>query len=202
MTVLFDVLPAALAATAATAGTGAAVASSVGSIGALAGGLGVAAGSTAAVAGGVFGTGISLASILSGGLAIGSIFSAISGGAAESERLKTQAIQSNAQAEEELARGAEEARRTAREVARIRGDQDAVFLANGLDIGIGTPINIAQATRREADRQLSTGRRNARNRATARRLRSRSLNSEARVAFSGGIFKGLGIAAKTVPLFA
>ncbi len=199
MTILFDVLPAALAATAATAAAGAATAGA-----AAVGGTAITSALVggAAAAGGVFGSGISIGSILAGGLTIASIFGAISEGAAQSERLKTQAIQSSAQAEEEEARGAEEARRTARNVAEIRGAQDAVFLANGLDIGIGTPINIAAATRREADRQLSTGRRNARNRATARRLRTRALNSEANAAFSGGILRGFGIAAKAVPLFA
>jgi len=138
-------------------------------------GAGAAAGaaSTAATAGkGIL--------TLSKALSVGSALMAVGQGIAANNQAKTEAAFANTQADQEVAAGAARARDLSREYAELRSEQSVIQLANGLDIGIGTPMNVADATRRTADRNLSTTRQNAQYRAASARLRGRGLLAEGR----------------------
>ena len=143
-------------------------------------GGGAAAGGTAAVG-------------ISRGLSIASALASIGQGAAASARLKDEAAFAGAQAEQELAAGAAQKRDLAREYAELTGEQQVIQLANGLDIGVGTPVSVKEATQRQAQRNLDVTRTNARNRSAMTRLRQRGLMSEARAS----IMAGFGSAAET-----
>lgn len=204
MTVVFDLLPAAIAAGAASAGAGAAAAGAgagiVGGAAAAGAGTAISAGAVAggaAAAGGILGTGIAVGDILAGASAIGTVLTTVGEGAAARERAKTEAAFLRTQAEQEVAAGAEAARRAAREYREISAAQDVVFLANGLDIGVGTPVNVKEATRREADRNLDIMRTNVTNRAAARRLRSRGLLSEGRAALASSVARSVPTLSRT-----
>lgn len=149
--------------------------------GAGAAGAGAASGA-AAGAGAAAGTATTISQVLS----VGSALAAIGQGVAASRAAKDQAAFAEAQAVQEQAQGAAQARDLAREYAELTGEQKVIQLANGLDIGIGTPVNVAQSTQRQAERNLDTTRQNARNRASISRLRSRGLMSEARSSLVSG----------------
>ena len=147
--------------------------------GGAAAGAGAAAASTAATAGsGV----VTLSKILSAGSAL----AAIGQGIMANQEAKTQAAFANAEAEQELAAGATRSRDLAKEYAELRSEQEVVQAANGLDLGTGTPGNIAESTARIADRNLEITRKNASYRAASARIRSRGLLSEGRAALLGG----------------
>lgn len=120
-------------------------------------------------------------------LSAGSALAALGQGFAASAQLKTQAAFAQAEAEQETAAGAAQARDLAREYADLRSEQTVIQLANGLNIGVGTPVNVAESTQRLADQNIETTRANARNRSNLARLRARGLMSEARSAIIGGI---------------
>lgn len=124
---------------------------------------------------------------LSQTLSIGSALSSVGQGFAQRARLKTEAEFGKAEAAQELAAGASEARSFAREYAELTSDQTVAQLANGLDIGVGAPVSLRESTARQADRNISVARSNARNRSAMARLRSRGLLSEARQAMMGGL---------------
>jgi len=148
-------------------------AASVGTLFAGAGGAGAAAGASAAAAGsGV----VTLSQVLSAGSAL----AAIGQGVAASRAAKDQAAFARTQGLQEQAQGAAQARDLAREYAELTGEQKVIQLANGLDIGVGTPVNVAESTKRLAERNLDVTRQNADNRAAMSRLRARGLMSEAR----------------------
>jgi len=154
-------------------------AASVGTLFAGAGGAGAAAGASAAAAGsGV----VTLSQVLSAGSAL----AAIGQGVAASRAAKDQAAFARTQGLQEQAQGAAQARDLAREYAELTGEQKVIQLANGLDIGIGTPVNVAESTKRLAERNLDVTRSNADNRAAMSRLRARGLMSEARSSMLAG----------------
>jgi len=142
--------------------------------------LGIGAGAGAA-AGGLTG--------LSQALSIGSVLASIGQGVATSKRLKREAGFARIEASEEIRAGASRAADLAREYASLRSEQTVIQLANGLDIGVGTPVSIARATERHARRNLSVTRENARNRSRMARLRSRGLLAESRAALAGGFVR-------------
>ena len=113
-------------------------------------------------------------------LSVGSALAAVGQGIAANRMAKTEAAFANAQAEQEAAQGAAARRDLAREYSELRSEQDAIMLANGLDIGVGTPVNVAEATRATAERNLDTSRRNTEYRVAAQRLRGRGLLAEGR----------------------
>jgi hypothetical protein len=119
-------------------------------------------------------------------LSAGSALAAIGQGVAASRTARDEAAFARAQAHQEKAQGAAQARDLAREYAALVGEQKTIQLANGLDIGVGTPVSVAQSTKSLADRNLSVTRDNANNRAAMARLRSRGLMSEARSSLLGG----------------
>ena len=151
-------------------------------------GLGAAAGA----AGGLSG--------LSTALSIGGALASISQGAAKSRRLKQEASFAEVEATEETRAGATKAANLAREYADLRSEQTVIQLANGLNIGVGTPVSIANATQRQADRNTSITRENAQNRSKMARLRSRGLLSEARGALSGSFVNAGQIGAQALQL--
>lgn len=142
-----------------------------------------AAGGAAAGAAAVAGTASTLSTVFS----VGSALASIGGGIAANNRAKTEAAWARTEEEQEMEKGAEQARDLSREYAALRSEQDVIQLANGLDIGVGTPVNIAQATQRQATRNLETTRKTARQRSRMARVRSRGLLAEGRASLLGGI---------------
>lgn len=158
---------------------GTAVSTAATSIGSFFGAGGAAAGAGAAASGsGV----VTLSQVLSAGSAL----AAIGQGIAASGRMRDEAAFARAQAVQEEAQGAAKARDLAREYAELTGEQRVIQLANGLDIGVGTPVNIAESTKRLAERNLDVTRQTADNRAAMARLRARGLMSEARSSMLAG----------------
>ncbi|MCK5644964.1 MAG: hypothetical protein KAJ19_29460, partial [Gammaproteobacteria bacterium] len=137
-------------------------------------GTAAASAGTAAAAAGITASGLSTA------FSIGSALASIGSGIAASNQKKTEAAWARTEGEQELEKGAEQARDLSREYAALRSEQDVIQLANGLDIGVGTPVNIAKSTQRIAQQNLSKTRENARNRYRMSRLRSRGLMAEGR----------------------
>lgn len=158
---------------------GTAVSSAAASVGTMFAGAGAAgAGAAAAAGSGV----VTLSQVLSAGSAL----AAIGQGVAASRAAKDQAAFARAQAVQEQAQGAAQSRDLAREYAELTGEQKVIQLANGLDIGVGTPVNVAESTKRLAERNLDVTRQNADNRAAMSRLRARGLMSEARSSMLAG----------------
>ncbi len=152
-------------------------------------GGGLAAAGTAAT-----GAGLTLTNVMTAGsalAAVGSGIMSIKQGYAQADQLKTEAAFAGAAAEQERAAGASQALDLAREYAALTSEQTVVQLANGLDVGTGTPVNIRESTKRQADRSIDTTRENARNRSAMQRLRQRGLMTEARAAISGGYGQAL-----------
>lgn len=147
-----------------------------------------AAGTTAAVSTAAAST-ITLSQVLSAGSAL----AAIGQGFAASAAAKDQAAFAQVQGLQEEAQGAAKARDLSREYAELTGEQKVIQLANGLDIGVGTPVNVAQSTRRLAERNLDVTREGADNRSAMSRLRSRGLMSEARSSVLGGFGRSAAI---------
>lgn len=170
---------------------GSAISSTFASVGAAFGGGTAAAGAAAGAGAGAAAAGSGVVS-LSQVLSAGSALAAIGQGFAASKRLKQEAAFARAQAEQEEAVGAAKARDLAREYAELTGEQKVIQLANGLDIGVGTPVNVAESTKRLAERNLDTTRQTATNRAAMSRLRARGLMSEAK----SSILAGFGSAAQ------
>ena len=155
-------------------------------------GLFTAGGTAAAGATGAAAAGSSVATI-SQVLSAGSALAAIGQGFAANAQAKTEAAFARAEAVQEEAAGAARARDLAREYAELRSEQSVIQLGNGLNIGVGTPVNVAEATRNQAERNLSVTRENTRNRARMARLRGRGLLSEGRASLLGGFGKAAGI---------
>lgn len=154
------------------------------------GGLFTAAGAAGATSAAAVGTS---AATISQVLSAGSALAAIGQGFAANSQAKTQAAFAQAEAAQEEAAGAGRARDLAREYAELRSEQSVIQLANGLDIGVGTPVNVAEATQKQADRNLSVTRENTRNRARMSRLRGRGLMSEGKASLMGGFGRAAGI---------
>jgi hypothetical protein len=152
-------------------------------------GGGVAAAGAATTAAATAGSGVlTLSKVLSAGSAL----VAIGQGFAARADAKTQAAFAMAEGEQEKAAGASKARDLAKEFASLKSEQEVVQLANGLDLGTGTPQNIGQATQKVADRNIEQTRKNADYRAASARLRARGLLSEGRAALFGGFTKAAG----------
>ncbi len=125
-------------------------------------------------------------------LSAGSALAAIGQGVAAKNQARAEAAFAKAQAVQEEAQGAARARDLAREYAALTGEQKVIQLANGLDIGVGTPVNVAESTQRLAQRNLDVTRQTASNRAAMSRLRARGLMSEGRAS----MLRGFGRAAQ------
>ena len=192
MSSVFTAISAAVAATAATVGTAAA---SVGTAFGMTAATTTAATTTAAVSTAAAST-ITLSQVLSAGSAL----AAIGQGFAASAAAKDQAAFAQVQGLQEEAQGAAKARDLSREYAELTGEQKVIQLANGLDIGVGTPVNVAQSTRRLAERNLDVTRQGADNRSAMSRLRSRGLMSEARSSVLGGFGRSAAIGADAFQL--
>lgn len=123
---------------------------------------------------------------LSQGLSVLSALSAIGQGISTKRRLETEAAFARAQAVQEEAKGAAEARDLAREYAELTGEQKVIQLANGLDVGVGTPVSVRESTKALNERNLDVTRQTASNRAAMQRLRARGLMSEAKASLLGG----------------
>lgn len=156
--------------------------------GLFAGGGAAAAGATATASTAASGV-LTLSKVLSAGSAL----AAIGQGFAAKNDAKVQAAFARTEAAQETAAGAVKARDLSKEYAELRSEQEVIQLANGLDLGTGTPMDIGRATQKVAERNISTTRENARNRSSAARIRSRGLMAEGRAALFGGFQKAAGI---------
>lgn len=160
------------------------------------GGAAAGAGAATAAAGAAAGTATAAASsvlTLSKVLSVGSALAAIGQGFAANALAKDQAAFAMAESEQEKAAGAARSRDLASEYKALRSEQEVIQLANGLDLGTGTPMNVAQATQKVADRNIEQTRKNADFRAASARLRSRGLLAEGRAAILGGFTQAAGI---------
>jgi hypothetical protein len=126
-------------------------------------------------------------------LSIGSALSAIGAGRATQNRKNEEAAHADLEAEEIKLAGGEARRDLSLEYEKLRAEQTSVQLANGLDLGVGTPVNIGQATKREATRRQDITRENVNRRTRMARLRSRGLVSEGKTAFTSGLLNAGGI---------
>jgi len=120
-------------------------------------------------------------------LTVGSALSSIGQGIAASNSLKMQSQEAALNSELNRKAGAQKSLDLAREYKKLQSEAVVTQLANGLDVGVGTAVDIRAATSREASRRLDISRQNARGRVRMARLRSRGLLSEANAAFTGGI---------------
>jgi hypothetical protein len=195
MSSVFIAIGTALASAGAAMGLGAAATGAAAAGAATATGVGAAGAATAGAAATGAAT-VTLSQVLSAGSAL----AAIGQGFAANAQAKTQAAFARAEATQEEAAGAARTRDLAKEYAELRGEQTVIQLANGLDIGVGTPVNIADATRRQADRNVSVTRENTRNRSRMARLRSRGLLSEGKASLAAGFGKAAGIGADSFQL--
>lgn len=164
---------------------------------------GSAAASTAAAGAGAAASGFSAGtalSTISGVLSAGSALAAIGQGVAASKQAKLEAQFAETQALQEEAAGAAAKSELAREYEQLTGEQRVIQLANGLDIGVGTPVSVAESQRRLNERNLSTTRANASNRAAMSRLRSRGLMTEARSSLVSGFGRAAEIGANAYQL--
>lgn len=165
-----------------------------------------AIGAAAAKVGSIFAAGSTAASAGAGAVTISQVFSAgsalaaIGQGIAARKQAGIQAEFAITEAEQERAAGEHERRSLARRFRELRGEQDVIRLANGLDIGVGTSVDISDATARLADRDIETVRQNYSNRSAAARLRSRGLLAEGRSAMLGGFGKAASIGADAYQL--
>lgn len=150
--------------------------------------------SAAGAATGAAATAGSAAVTISQVLSAGSALAAIGQGFASRKQARDQAAFGQAEAAQEEAAGAGRTRDLAREYAELRSRQSVVQLANGLDIGVGTPVNVATATQYQAERNMSVTRENTRNRARTARLRSRGLLAEGNAALVAGFGRAADIA--------
>jgi hypothetical protein len=158
--------------------------------GLFAGGGAAAAGAAAATTATTAASGVlTLSKVLSAGSAL----AAIGQGFMANAQAKTQAAFAEAEADQELAAGAVKARDLSKEYAELRSEQEVIQLANGLDLGTGTPGNVGQATQKVADRNLEITRKNASYRASSARLRARGLMQEGRAALFGGFQRAASI---------
>lgn len=167
----------------------------------LAGGT-AAAGTAAAGAGAVAATaGASSAlTTISSVLSIGSALAAIGQGFAAASKAKAEAAFARTEAVQEEAAGAAKAADLAREYAQLTGEQQVIQLANGLDIGVGTPVSVKESTARTAERNLDVTRKNAANRAAMSRIRARGLMTEARASMLSGFGTALNTGLSAIQL--
>lgn len=146
---------------------------------AIAGSLGAGAGAAAAAG--------TAASTLSTVLSIGTALASIGQGAAARDRLVTEGQFTLAQANQTMEQGAGEQVNLAREYRQLVSEQQAIMLANGVRLGVGTPASIVRSTMRQQDRSLDVSRKNTLDRARVLRLRARGLFAEGNSAMMAGL---------------
>lgn len=144
---------------------------------ALAAGVGAAA---APAAGSLLGT------ALQTGLALTSAGLSIASGLSQSQAYGNRAMIEEFNARQELIRGQVEANKIRENLLRTLAAQNAYFGGGGIDTGSGTPIDLANETQAQADRELSIVRENATLLSAQRRLQALALRSDESGAQVGG----------------
>jgi len=145
MTILFDALPALLAAGTAAAGTaGTAVTTGLGAAQGLLGFTGAAK------------TGLSLAAILQGTATVLGVVSSIGAGKAEADMLEAQAIDAEREKPIETLQGINRRTSIRRQFADAVGAQDVAYAASGVDLSFGTARAARSDAARESDLALAT----------------------------------------------
>ncbi|WP_156899387.1 hypothetical protein [Pleomorphomonas koreensis] len=143
MTVLFDLLPAALGGTAAAGATAA-------------GAAGTAVGTAVGVGGAAAGTGISLSSILSGTASLLSVVAGMAGANADAEALEQQAREADMEQQTEGVKGRANQLAIKREMMDAVGQRDVAAAASGVDLSFGTAAEVRKDAFREADQALTS----------------------------------------------
>lgn len=121
-------------------------------VGGLLGGTGAAAAGTGAAAS----TGLSLSSILSGVATVGGIVASIAAGNAESENLKAQARDAEAEKGFEIVQSVDRKRSLLKAAQETVGEIDVAYAGSGVDLSFGSAAQARTETFREADLGLTT----------------------------------------------
>lgn len=100
--------------------------------------------------------GLSVGSLISGGLTAASAFGSIMGGNQQAAVYKAQAQQSELSARQEELKGREQADKIRRSLQATLSSQNAAFAARGISLTSGTPVNIGNVSRTEAARDIET----------------------------------------------
>jgi hypothetical protein len=132
-------------------------------------------------------TGASGPAGISRAFSVGSALTSIGAGIRARQQKRAEAAMEKAQALQIEAAGEVESLGIAREYAQLRGEQQAVQAAYGLQLGVGSADTIQQATQSIADRNIATTRANALRGANAQRLRAQGLLAEGNAAMWGGV---------------
>lgn len=133
--------------------------------------------------------------VISGAMSIGAGFSRASD-------YKVAAAQEELAGERELRAGAQRVEAANAEFADVVAAQEVIFLANGVETGVGTPAAVRSASARRLDRAVGIIRSNAEASASARRFSARRLRSKARSAQLSGILEGVSSFAQAALTFA
>jgi hypothetical protein len=146
---------------------------------------GVAGGAAGSAAGSsIFGTALQTAlSLTSAGLSIAS-------GLSQGQALSNRAMIEDFNARQELIRGQFEANKIKENLIRTLATQNAYFGASGIDLGSGTPVDLATETQAQADRELDLVRTNATLLSTTRRFTALGYGADASAAQVGGFARG------------
>lgn len=114
---------------------------------------------------------------------------------AEARALERDAEEQELEAQREETRGKEDANNIMDNLLQTLAEQRAGFAANGVDLGFGTPVDLAKSTREVARRQLSISRNDAQARSLARRRQQQALLEE-----RGNVLRSGGATAKNTKL--
>lgn len=182
MTVLFDLLPAALGGTAA-AGATAAAGTAATAVGATA-----AAGATAT---GIAGTGITLSQILTGGASLLSVFAGMAGANAEAAALEQQAREADMEQQTEGVKGKANQLAIKREMMDAVGQRDVAAAASGVDLSFGTAAEVRKDAFREADQALTSNTFTTMSNQSQLEQRAASYRKRAKQVKSAGIMNAL-----------
>lgn len=115
-----------------------------------------AAGAAAGTAGAAASTGISISTILQGVATIGGVVASIAAGNAESESLKAQARDAEAEKPIETLQHVERRRSLLKAAQESVGELDAAYASSGVDLSFGSARQARENTFREADIGLNS----------------------------------------------
>jgi hypothetical protein len=123
------------------------------------------------------------------GLTLASAGLQVASGNQQAAGLNAQRQQAELEAQQEIIRGKQEGNQLRERLLAAAAAQNAIFGASGLDMGSGTPADIAAETSAEADRELDVIRTNADIRAGSARGRAGQAGLAATAAQQGGYIR-------------
>jgi hypothetical protein len=137
-------------------------------------------------AGGAFNLGTTLTTLMS----LGSAGLSIASGLSQAQAYGNRAFIEEINARQDLVRGQHESNKIRENLLRTLAAQSAYFGSGGIDIGSGTPVDLATETQAQADRELNIVRENATLLSAQRRLSAMGLRSDESAAQVGGFGRG------------